>query len=113
VPRITMHVEGRQVVEITKTFGDVRATCTTPQDNRHWKVDGTGTVIVRISQKKECPVNKEIGKEMDDNYMVEISPDKIRVHQKDVPTSGAMTNVFVDWKNPFPEGVHIGAVQKK
>ena len=68
-------------------------------------VSGVGDVEVEVAQQKTCPCHKE----MDDVYIVVVKTDSIRVHGKDVKSG----DVFVDWKNPMPEGVHLDAVKKQ
>lgn len=88
-PKVMMHVEGK-ITSVEPIHGEPKIV---KVDDRMYRVDGTGEV--RINEF----------------HLVEIQPDKIRVHGVDVESKGAMRDVFVE-KEKVIDGVHPDKVSK-
>jgi len=88
-PRIMMHVEDK-ITSVEAVHGGPKIE---KIDDRMYRVQGTGEV--RINEF----------------HLVEVSPDKIRVHGMDIESKGAMRDVFVE-KEKVIDGVHPDKVAK-
>ncbi len=88
-PRVMMHVEDR-ITSVEAIHGGPKVE---KVDDRMYRVLGTGEV--RINEF----------------HLVEVSPDKIRVHGVDVESQGSMRDVFVE-KEKVIGGVHPDKIAK-
>ncbi len=88
-PKVMMHVEGK-ITSIEPIHGQAKVEKVDPN---FYRVNGTGEV--RINEF----------------HLVEVAPDKIRVHGVDVESRGAMRDVFVE-KDKVIDGVHPDKVAK-
>ena len=88
-PRVMMHLEGK-VAGIERIHGQPTIE---KIDRATYRIDGTGEV--RINEF----------------HLVQIAPNKIRLHGVDVPSSGQLRHVFVE-KDKAIDGVHLDRVKK-